>query len=422
MTAYRLRTLLAAWAVVAVVSTSPASAAPSKPALAGAQSAILIDAADGSVILAKRSDERRSMASTTKLMTALLTLERARPGQVFTAADYRAAPIESKISLRSGERLTVADLFEAMMLESANDAAITLAEGISGSETAFVTAMNQRARRLGLKDTSYTNPIGLDEGRNFSSARDLSTLARRLMRNPRFATVVDDPSAVLESGSRRRTVNNRNDLVGRYPYVTGVKTGHTRKAGYVLVGSATNRAGARVISVVMGEPSEAGRNGDSLALLQYGLSRFHRRKVLEADRTVASAAIEHRDGRARLAPATDLLLLTRRGERVRTRVDEPRELGETAAGARVGTIAVLRNGRVVKRVPLVTQAAVPGAGPVRVIAHALGTLGTLFLSLLAVCAIFLGVAGTRRRQRRREQDERGRARKRGRAHDESQLE
>ncbi len=422
MTAYRLRTLLAAWAVVAVVSASPASAAPSKPALAGARSAILIDAADGSVILAKRPDERRSMASTTKLMTALLTLERAKPGQVFTAADYRAAPIESKISLRSGERLTVADLFEAMMLESANDAAITLAEGISGSETAFVTAMNQRARRLGLKDTSYTNPIGLDEGRNFSSARDLSTLARRLMRNPRFTTVVDDPSAVLESGSRRRTVNNRNDLVGRYPYVTGVKTGHTRKAGYVLVGAARSAAGARVISVVMGEPSEAGRDGDSLALLQYGLSRFRRRKVLEADRTVASAAIEHRDGRARLAPATDLLLLTRRGERVRTRVDEPRELGETAAGARVGTIAVLRNGRVVKRVPLVTQAAVPGAGPVRVIAHALGTLGTLFLSLLAVCAIFLGVAGTRRRQRRREQDERGRARKPARAHDESQLE
>lgn len=419
MTARRLCALLATLVAAAAASSTPALAAPSKPSLSGAQSAILIDATDGSVIQAKNAGARRSMASTTKLMTALLTLERSKPGQVFTAADYKAAAIESKISLRTGERLTVGDLFEGMMLESANDAAITLAEGIAGSESAFVAAMNRRARQLGLDHTSYTNPIGLDQGRNFSSARDLATLAQRLMRDRRFTSVVKRPSAVLESGSRRRMVNNRNDLVGRYPYVTGVKTGHTRKAGYVLVGAATSAAGARVISVVMGEPSEAGRDSDSLALLQYGLTRFTRKKVLDAGREAGSAAIAHRDGRASLVPAKDLVLLTRRGEQVRTRVQAPDELGEAPAGARVGTIAVLRDGKVARRVPLVTAARVPGAGPLRVVGHALGTLGTLVLLILAVCAILLGLA-RRRRRRRREQDERRRARKRASA--QSQLE
>ena len=103
----------------------------------------------------------------------------------------------------------------------------------------------------------------------------------------------------------------------------GVKTGRTREAGYVLVGAASNAAGARVISVVMGTPSEAARDATSLALLQYGLKQFERRKVLDADEPVASAGVEYRDERTRLAPRSDLLVLARRGQRVRTRVDAP---------------------------------------------------------------------------------------------------
>ncbi len=283
MTARSLPAALGAAAVLALVPTAPALAADQKPNLDAAASAILIDARDGSVLLSKRPTGERSMASTTKLMTALLTLERTKPDQVFTAAKYRAAPIESKISLRPGERMRVSDLFEGLMLESANDAAVTLAEGISGSRPAFVRDMNERAAELGLRHTRYSNPIGLDEGDNHSSAGDLAALARRLMADRRFASVVGRPTAVLESGARRRVVNNRNDLIGRYPYVKGVKTGRTREAGYVLVGAASNAAGARVISVVMGTPSESARDATSLALLQYGLKQFQRRKVLDAD-------------------------------------------------------------------------------------------------------------------------------------------
>ena len=139
----------------------------------------------------KRANDRRSIASTTKLMTALLALERARPNEVFTAPRYDALPIESQINLRTGERMKVKDLLKALLLESANDAAATLARNISGSQQAFVAAMNARAEELGLEDTSYANPIGLDDPANFSSARDLAGLARLLLSRPRFARIVE---------------------------------------------------------------------------------------------------------------------------------------------------------------------------------------------------------------------------------------
>lgn len=423
MTLRAVCALLSALVALAMASPTRALAAPKqKPDLSQAASAILIDSRDGSVIVAKDPRERRPMASTTKLMTALLTLERTKPDQVLTASDYRPAAAESKINLRPGERMRVSDLFEGMMLESANDAAETLAEGISGSRSQFVLAMNAHARALGLRDTSYGNPIGLDDPATRTSARDLATLARRLMANPRFASVVGRPMAVLETGARRRVVSNRNDLVGRYPYVKGVKTGHTRQAGYVLVGAARNAVGAKVISVVMGEPGEAARNADSLALLQYGLTRFTRRKVLDADVPVASAKVEYRDQRARLVPATDRLVLVQRGEKVRRRIDAPNQLGETPAGRRVGTIAVLLHGKVVQRVPLVTVAAVPGAGPLRIVVHELGPALTIFLTLLVVCAIVLLVTRGRSRRRERALAERRRARDRSRAHTEGASE
>ena len=181
------------------------------------------------------------MASTTKLMTALLTLENTRPAEVFTAADYDAAPVESQIGLRPGERMTVGDLTKALLLESANDAAVTLAEGVSGTREAFVARMNERAAELGLDSTSYANPIGFDDPLNYSTARDLATLAVKLLRRPRFARTVDTPVAELDSGARPRVIDNRNTLLASHPFVSGVKTGHTQQAGYVLIGAAERR-------------------------------------------------------------------------------------------------------------------------------------------------------------------------------------
>ena len=396
-----IRTVAAAVLAVALALLSAApAAAQSRPRLDRPAAAVLIDARDGSVILAKDPRERRSIASTTKLMTALLATEMAKPSDVFTAPAYNALAVESKINLRKGERMRVDDLLEALLLESANDAAVTIAEGVSGSRRRFVQAMNERAASLGLDDTSYANPIGLDDPLNYSTAADLARLARTLLREEVLAKVVNQPSAVLESGARRRVVANRNDLVGSVPFVDGVKTGFTRQAGNVLVGSATGPLGSRVISVVMGEPSQAMRDTDTVALLRYGLGQFRRKQILDSEKPVAEADIRYRDERAELVPKEDFLIVTRRGQRVTTRVDAPAEVeGELAAGTRVGRVAVVRDGRVVKRIALVTAAEVPGAGPLRVIAAELGT--GLFILILLVGLTAIGVGGLRIQSRRR---------------------
>jgi D-alanyl-D-alanine carboxypeptidase (penicillin-binding protein 5/6) len=372
--------LAATLAAACAVAAAPA-AAQERPSLGSAASAILVDADDGEPILRKDPRERRAIASTTKLMTALLALEEARPGDVFTAPAYAALPVESKIDLRRGERMRVEDLLEALLLESANDAAVTIARGVSGSSARFVSAMNARALDLGLDDTHFANPVGLDDPDNYSTARDLARLAVVLLRNRRFARIVDRPQSVLESGARRRVVKNRNRLVGRYPFVDGVKTGHTRDAGYVLVGAA-RAPGAGVVSVVLGEPGEGARDADTLALLRYGLAQFRRVAALRTDRPVARVDVEHRDERAELVPRRSLTVSVRRGERLRRRVHAPDEVeGPLPAGRRVGSVTVLRDGRPVGRAALVTASEVRGAGPLRVLVSMLGGPLTLLLAL-----------------------------------------
>jgi D-alanyl-D-alanine carboxypeptidase (penicillin-binding protein 5/6) len=412
----RLLGALAA-ATVLWLSAAPAASAqdPQPPSLDGAAAAILVDARDGTPILEKDPDERRAIASTTKLMTALLTLERAPFDEFFTAADYVAAPVESKIDLRPGERMRVDDLMRALMLESANDAAATLADGISGSRAAFVADMNDRAAELGLDDTSYANPIGLDDPLNFSTAADLSTLARRLLDDRRFARIVDLATATLTSGARPRTIATRNDLIPRVPAVDGVKTGYTDEAGYVLVGSATSSNGARVVSVVLGEPSEAARDADTLALLRYGLAQYRRVPVLRRGKAVRRVAVAYRDETATLVPARSVSVTARRDQRVSKRIDAPSELrGELAAGTRVGTVSIVRDGELVRRVPLVTAEVVPGAGPLRRVTSALGVPLTGLLLLVIVSAVALVGIEIRRHRRTRTAEDRRRERERAR--------
>jgi D-alanyl-D-alanine carboxypeptidase (penicillin-binding protein 5/6) len=349
-------------------------------------------------------------------MTALLTLERASLGDVFTGTGYRPAVIESKIDLRPGERMRVRDLLKALMLESANDAAVALAVGVGGSREAFVGEMNSRADELGLTGTSYANPIGLDDPLNYSTARDLATLARRLLRDRRFARIVDMPVATLRSGARPRTIDNRNDLIARYPFVDGVKTGYTSGAGYVLVGAATGANGAQVVSVVLGEPSEPARDADTLALLRYGLAQYRREPVLRERRPVTEAEVAYRDEQVALVPARDVTIVARRDQRLRTRTDAPAELhGDLEAGSRVGTVAVVLDGEVVRRVPVLTAEPVPGAGLPRRIAATLGISLTALAILVIVSISAIVGMRVRRRRRARTQQARRRARERERA-------
>jgi serine-type D-Ala-D-Ala carboxypeptidase (penicillin-binding protein 5/6) len=374
-------------AVLLAAAPASAAAAEPPPRVPTAQAAIVVDAVDGTVMFGKRPDAERSIASTTKLMTALLSLEEAKPRDVFTAHGYNAMSAESRINLRAGERMTVQDLLEALLLESANDAAVDLAENIAGSRDAFVEQMNQRATELGLDHTSYANPIGLDAPGNYSSARDLATLARRLLRNRRFARIVDSPEATLESGSHVRVVQNRNDLVAAYPWVNGVKTGYTSNAGNVLVGSAARGPRARVISVVMGESTEAARDADTLTLLRWGLDRFTRVRVIARGHTFARPDVKYRDEPARLVARRGVVVTVRDGQHLDRRVNAPDDLeGPVAKGERVGSVTVLVGGRRIRRVALVTAEEVPGAGTLRVLLSDLGVP----LTVLILLAILVG--------------------------------
>jgi D-alanyl-D-alanine carboxypeptidase (penicillin-binding protein 5/6) len=388
------RPLVAALVVALTAGGSTAWAQEPPPGTSGA-AVLVADGRTGEVMHAEHGGEPRPIASATKLMTALLTLERAELDDVFPAARYSASPVESKIGLMAGERMTVRDLLTALLLESANDAAVTLAEGVAGSREAFVREMNRRAVELGLEDTSYANPIGFDDPDNHSSARDLAQLTRRLLQNREFARIVDLPMATLESGARPRTIDNRNRLVQEYPFVNGVKTGHTLGAGYVLIGSGA-AGGGRVITVTLGAPSEAAREADTLALLRWGLEQFRRERVLRPGRALAEVDVKYRDEDAELGAARPVTIVVREGQRVSTEVDAPDELeGPLPKGERVGWVEVKRAGETVRRVGLVTLDEVEGASFVRKVVRALGTL--LIVGILVGIVLLVIVAVRRRR-------------------------
>jgi D-alanyl-D-alanine carboxypeptidase (penicillin-binding protein 5/6) len=364
VTALAVRTLLALAAVL-LLAPQPA-AAGERACPTSAPSAIVIEVSTGAVACARNADERRSVASTTKLMTALLTLERAELSDVFTAARYHPPPIESQIGLEPGEEMTVRDLLRGLLVESANDAAVTLAEGVSGSRRAFVRAMNRRAAQLELDDTRYANPIGLDEPGSYSSARDLVRLAVVLRTHEFFRNTVDRPTVNLTSGNRPRTFDNRNTLIESYGWVNGVKSGHTRQAGYVLVGSGRDDRGVQLVSAVLGTPSPAARNAATLELLREGFRGFQRITALSLGDELDRVPIRYRRGAelALVAGRTVRRVVPRGRRRDVTHrvVGRPGDVsGPIAAGQPIGAVEILQRGKVVDRIPLVAASSVPAA-------------------------------------------------------------
>jgi D-alanyl-D-alanine carboxypeptidase (penicillin-binding protein 5/6) len=353
--------ILALFAVLALVA-APARAAEAPPPLS-ASSAILMEASTGEIVYQRAAEKRRSIASATKLMTALLTMEKSKLSDNVTAADYVAAPIESKLSLRPGEQLSVADLMRGLMLESANDAAVTLAEHVGGTTAAFVRMMNRRARELGLRNTHFSNPIGLDAAGNYSSAHDLARLAVTLRRYRFVRRVADRTSATLTTGYRERTIRNRNTLLARDRYVNGLKTGHTAMAGYVLVGTRTRRA-VTLVSVVLGTPSLAARDHDALALLQWGAGRFERIHPVTQGEIAGTPEIEYRRGATlSLVTAGRVKRTVHRGAEITINdVGVPDKVaGPIKRGQQFGYREVLADGERIAAVPIVASASVPAA-------------------------------------------------------------
>ncbi|HWH95801.1 MAG TPA: D-alanyl-D-alanine carboxypeptidase family protein [Baekduia sp.] len=411
--ALRRAALGAAVAVLSAVAPATASAAATstaakaaKPPQVRAPAAILVEPATGDIVFQRNANQRRGIASTTKLMTALITVEHASLDDVMTTVDYHAAPAESIAGFGGGEHVTVRDLLRALLITSANDAAATLAQRVAGSRAKFVAMMNAKARQLRLTNTHYANPVGLDNSENYSTATDLVKLTLILRRNAFLRETVNLPRVTLKSGAHPRTFANRNLLVRNVPAVNGVKTGHTTSAGYILVGSAS-RDGVTVVSAVIGDPSESARDSDSLNLLKYGLSRYHVVTPVKKDQVVGRAALSHRDENVDLVAGATVRRTTRRGDKVLVTISgAPTTIdGPLPKGARVGTVTVTHRGKVIARVPLQTADAVDAATFFDRLRDWLASPMTLvLLAAFAVCSLYLVLLrrrAVRRRQRRR---------------------
>ncbi|NIA24677.1 MAG: D-alanyl-D-alanine carboxypeptidase [Gammaproteobacteria bacterium] len=281
----RLITLVLLSIALVVASVPPAVAAvqdvpplPIYGAFAGAppdvtaEAWILYDDTFDRVLAEHNADERRAMASTTKIMTALVALDQGNLDDPIRISARAAGVGEAEADLVEGEVWTLRDLLTALLVRSANDAAIAVAEGVGGSVEDFVVLMNDKAHDLGLENTQFVNPHGLDVPGHFTSARDLLTMTRAAMKNPLFATLVHTQTARLPDApdGTQRIVHNTNQLLDIYPGAIGVKTGYTGNAGHVLVAGAEN-SGRRLYAVVMGSTDSF---GDATALLDYGLAEF----------------------------------------------------------------------------------------------------------------------------------------------------
>ncbi len=303
-------------------------------------------------------------------MTALLTLEEAELDDIVTAPRYQAAAGESVLPppLIAGERITVADLLRGLLVVSANDAAVALADHVAGSVPSFVRMMNRRAQQLGLENTHYANPIGLDDPGNYSTARDLAALTRALRKFRFFRTTVRSRTVTLESGARTRFLRNRNTLLTQHGWVTGVKTGFTRAAGNVLVASGRRKRGVKLISVVIGASTADERNGESVNLLNYGFTQYVRRTALRKGRPYGSGVpVTNRPGAVLpVVAGRTVRQVVRKNEDFQIEVQVPDEVaGPISSGDRIGTAVVRLDGEPIDTVPLNAALDIPQASGAR---------------------------------------------------------
>lgn len=343
--------------VAALVVAAPASASP--PPVA-ATAYYVENGATGEVLAGHRSSARVPVASITKLMTVLVALERAHPDDVVVASPAAAAVGESTIHLRAGERISVGDLVEAALVQSANDAAWALAAHVgAGDVGAFVRLMNAKARALGLRGTHFVRPDGLDVPGHVSTARDVTLLARVAMRNPTIRDIVDDRVATIAGGRRLHTWN---DLLGTFPGVIGVKTGHTAAAGWSQVAAARG-TGFVLYATILGSETRARRNADLAALLRWGLSRYAAAPVVDSGRTYARAGLGYGLGTVGLVAPTSVVRAARVDRPLRERV-----VAATAVelpvrkGQRLGEVRVYDGSRLVASSPLVAARSVERPG------------------------------------------------------------
>ena len=261
-----------------------------------AKSAILVDAKTGQILFQKNEHKKLPPASMTKIMTILLTFEALDRGEVslddmVSVSAHAESMGGSQIYLSSDDRLSLRTLLKSVIIASANDACVAMGEYIGGTEANFVRMMNNRAQELGMVDTQFKNTTGLPAKGHYSTAYDISLMARKLIKYEQFREWAQIWHDTVEVHDGERSLTNTNTLIRQYPNLDGVKTGHTNEAGFCLAASAKND-GFRLVSVIMNTKSERQRNESTTRLLDYGFRAFEHKVVVKKNETVEDVAIE----------------------------------------------------------------------------------------------------------------------------------
>lgn len=328
-----------------------------------ARSAVLMDADTGRILYEKNGEEVLPMASTTKIMTLLVTLENADLEGTVTVSSYAASMPDVQLNIREGERYRLKDLCYSMMLESHNDAAAAIAEHVGGSVEGFASMMNQKARDLGCYHTYFITPNGLDAedeyGVHSTTAEDLARIMRFCMQNDTFLSITREPSWNFTDldGTRSFTVNNKNAFLNMMEGALTGKTGFTNDAGYCYVG-ALEREGKRLIVALLacGWPgNRTWKWSDTQTLMNYGLDTYHHETVGEEMIRMEPAAVQ--DGRKESvelrADIGTVQMLLKEDDLFRIETDRPSELqAPVEAGEIVGTVAYYLNNEIVDIFPV----------------------------------------------------------------------
>jgi len=319
-----------------------------------AKSAIIIEQTTGAVIFEKNSHEKLHPASMTKMMSMLLIMEEIEKGtlkwnEIVTISEKASGMGGSQILLETGEKMSVKDLFKGVAIASGNDAVVALAERVSGSMEEFIKNMNKKAKELGLKNTNFKNPHGLDDANHYSSAYDMGMIAKELSKHEKifeFTSIYED---YLRKGTDRETwLVNTNKLVRFYSGVDGFKTGYTKEAGYCLTASA-KKNDMRIITVTMGSEDSKVRNSETTEMLNYAFSTYKLNTILSKNtildkKIVNKGKMKH----ATIVPKTDVTSLNKKTDK-KKEMTYDLKLDTIKApvknGDKVGIITVKENGK-----------------------------------------------------------------------------
>jgi len=350
----------------AAAATAASTSTPIVAPAINAAAYLVVEATSGQVLTESNTKQRRDPASLTKLMTAYLVFDALHQKQLSLGqrlrVPERAWKAEgSRMFIEPGVPITTEDLLRGLIIQSGNDAAIALAIAVAGNESEFVARMNREAKRLGMDDTQFLNPTGLTQQGHYSTAHDLAILALALMRNfPQYTKFYAEKSYT----HNRIVQENRNRLLFSDPTVDGLKTGHTDAAGWCLIAT-VNRPPRKLLTVVLGAPSEALRIAESRKLIDWAFTAFEGRKLFEGGKaiqqltvwksTVDAIPVGFRDD---VTAVSD----TGKGSTITTEltIPEPR-LGPLVAGDTVGKLRVLRAGSLIYERDLVAMESAPAA-------------------------------------------------------------